>query len=312
MLQQTQVARVLEVFESFMDRFPDPSALAVAADKDLMQAWQGLGYYRRARHLRSAARMIVDAHDGEVPLDVEALLALPGVGRYTAGSIASIVGGIRAPIVDGNITRFLARLDLDDASVESQDFSSRMWSRSALLVEASGNPAVFNEGMMEFGAMVCTPVMPSCEQCPVQRFCKARRHGMTNEVPKPKQRKARQSLHVHSVIIRRNGRVLMEQRPDAGLWAGMWQPPSVESARRMSNDQLLAGLSLPMKSIQWRSTIERVLTHRLVHMHVHVGTLVSGARIAVGVDKAWVHPSEFDQYPISNATHAALAEAMAD
>ncbi|MCH2133640.1 MAG: A/G-specific adenine glycosylase [Phycisphaerales bacterium] len=279
MLQQTQVSRVVERFEGFMARFPKPRDLAEAPEDDVNALWAGLGYYRRARLLQAAARVMVEKHGGRVPGNMDDLLALPGVGRYTAGAIASIACDQPAPIVDGNVHRVLARIWCDPVAADDREGSERTWQRSQLLVESSSQPAVFNEGLMELGAMVCTPRSPDCRQCPVNRSCAARRQDLVDVIPPPKQRPVQQVEHHHAVGIIRRGRLVVHQRSDRGRWAGLWQVPTVEAARRLRPADICRRVDLPIEQLTHVGAFERVLTHRRVQFHVYRGELARGARL---------------------------------
>ncbi|MGJ8637261.1 MAG: A/G-specific adenine glycosylase [Phycisphaerales bacterium] len=230
MLQQTQVSRVLEKFEPFLERFPSVDSLAAADEEDVLGEWSGLGYYRRARMLHACAKAIVDRHDGEVPRDVESLMALPGIGRYTAGAMASMVFGDREPLVDGNVTRVLQRLHNNPSQQTDPETIKWAWERAIALVEASGDPAVLNESLMELGATVCTPKKIKCNECPIAEHCEALRMGTTESVPPPKPRAKRKELFCASVLrMDEQDRVLMEQRSVDGLWGNMWQVPTMEN-----------------------------------------------------------------------------------
>ncbi len=232
MLQQTQVARVLEKFGPFLEKFPTLRRLAAAPEQRVLAAWSGLGYYRRARGLHASARVLVDRFGGTIPSDVAALRTLPGVGPYTAGAVASIVFGRPEPIVDGNIARVLLR-------VEGRDLAQReglawAWERSTRLVRRCGSgtkgPGVFNEGLMELGAVVCTPRSPRCHECPLRTLCVARRRGKQEDIPRPKARSVRRVLHCASVVAcDGRGRLLVERRDDSSMWAGLWQAPTLET-----------------------------------------------------------------------------------
>lgn len=280
MLQQTQVARVLPRFERFLARFPTVAALAAAPIDDVLAEWSGLGYYRRARNLHAAACMIASRFSGEVPSDVESLLSLPGVGRYTAGSIASIAFGIPAPILDGNVRRVLMRLHARRSDQTSPATQSWAWARAdALSALAGPRVAALNEGLMELGALVCTPDAPRCDQCPVAGLCETRRLSLQDRIPRPKRAAPVRHL-VHTVVLARDlaGRVLIEQRPDTGLWAGLWQAPTIETSRSG-----LASLNRWLRSppasasfggpLQRLTTFQRTLSHRRVdHCVWSVGT----------------------------------------
>ena len=217
MLQQTQVSRVVERFTEFVARFPTIEHLARADEQDVLALWSGLGYYRRAKLLHRAARAVVDEHGGAMPTDARTLESLPGVGRYTAGAIASIAQGERTPIVDGNVARVLLRIDgIEAAALEAQP---RLWARAQELVEAADDPAAFNEGMMELGALICTPASPSCHACPVARSCRAKREGTTDRIPTPKKAAPRKTLHIAMAIVEiANAEVAAGPRPTVNMW----------------------------------------------------------------------------------------------
>ncbi|MCP4758273.1 MAG: A/G-specific adenine glycosylase [Planctomycetes bacterium] len=307
MLQQTQVMRVLERFEAFMRRFPSPRDLAEADEQDVMHMWQGLGYYRRARNLQMAAREIVRKHCGEVPLDVSVLRTLPGVGRYTAGSMASIVGGHPEPIVDGNVSRLLARLHCDDGAAEDAAFANRMWARAGALVECCGSPALLNEGMMELGARICVPATPLCHECPLKRRCAAKRSRRQHEIPRPKRRAASRVIHHHAVVIRRRGRWLVQKRPPGGLWGGLWQAPAIEDTMELGVKAVVNRISFPVVSAVKIETLTRKLTHRTVHLHVHAGELRKGARVPSDDSVRWARQTDLRDMAFSSAARAVLA-----
>ena len=303
MLQQTQVARVVEKFEPFLDRFPNPAALADADEQEVLAMWQGLGYYRRARNLKRAAEAIVEHFGGRTPLDVDALLTLPGIGRYTAGAIASIAGRRRVPIVDGNVQRVLARLHADDAEPTSKDAVQRAWQRAEALVEASTRPALLNEGMMELGALVCTPRSPSCGSCPLKSGCAAKRAGSVDRIPPPKKSAKKIDQHHHAVVIRRNGRLLMEQRGNEGIWAGLWQVPTVESQRKLVPSQVRQRCGCTLSDIERIGSFTHELSHRRIHVHVFRGDATPGARTGT---RSWHRRADIDKLPVSNALKRVL------
>lgn len=298
MLQQTQVARVVEKFIPFMERFPDPASLAAAGEQEVLAMWQGLGYYRRARSLKRAAEMIVERFGGRTPLDVDDLLQLPGVGRYTAGAVASIAGRRRVPIVDGNVQRVLARLHADDADPSSREAADRAWQRAEQLVESCDHPDQLNEGLMELGALVCTPGVPDCGVCPVASGCHAKRAGSQGRIPPPKRAAIKVEVHHHAVVVRRNGRLLMEQRGNDGIWAGLWQVPTVESKRKLVPSQVSRRCGIELAGIDRLGTFIHVLSHRRIHVHVFRGSMAAGVRAASGT---WCTSSRMAGLPVSNA-----------
>jgi A/G-specific adenine glycosylase len=286
MLQQTQVSRVIEKYGEFMQRFPTLHALADANESDVTAAWAGLGYYRRARNLHKAAIMVRDQFGGKLPNSVEDLRLLPGVGRYTAGAIASIVFNQPEPLVDGNVVRVLSRLYARPGAADDNVTLRWTWDREAEVARAAGpDVAACNEGLMELGATICTPgATPRCDICPLRTLCIAAREGKQSQIPAPKASKARARLHIIMLYLEgKDGTILIEQRPPGGLWAGLWQPPCLELPDT-SPEQVPASvrtwLNTPSRTGPLRNviltllcTVTRTLTHRDVTFEVYHGTL---------------------------------------
>lgn len=227
MLQQTQVATVIPYFNRFIKAFPTLYDLANADEQQVLTLWQGLGYYRRARHLHAAAKMIVGEFDGTLPRKVEQLRELPGVGAYTAGAVASIAHGTRAAVVDGNVERVLSRLLLIREPINAPATKKQVWSIAEPLVPKA-NPGDYNQAVMELGALVCTPKAPKCFICPVRTLCRAVQEADPQELPiKLAKKKPKEVTHI-VIAAERNGRTLLEQRPSDGLWSKMWQLPTWE------------------------------------------------------------------------------------
>jgi A/G-specific adenine glycosylase len=315
MLQQTQVSRVVEKFEPFIARFPTPTALAAASEDEVLAAWQGLGYYRRARFLHAAAKAVVARHGGEVPSDAEALRALPGVGRYTSGAVASIVFGARAPIVDGNVTRVFQRLEAREGSASDAAVQAWAWERAEAFVAAARAPGVANEALMELGATVCTPAAPRCPACPLRASCRAHADARIDEIPAPKTRVARKDLVLVTACGRRaDGAVLLEQRPRGGLWGGLWQPPTVESAdgAELSPRAAAELLQLPSSvALHARGEEPFLTTHRAVRFVVFAAVVRGAATVLSNSlarrGRVWVKPDELANYALSNAAKKVLA-----
>jgi A/G-specific adenine glycosylase len=222
MLQQTQASTVRLYYERFLKRFPDIASLAKARESDVLHAWSGLGYYRRARHLHRAAKQIVD-NGGTFPGDFSAVVNLPGIGRYTAGAICSIAFHQPYPVVDGNVRRVLARL----TQVRSRVPESYYWDwMSAWLSERA--PGNFNQGMMELGALVCTPLQPRCFQCPVRTFCRARASGTAEQIPAARTRKAVQRLGIALLLLEWDRRVLLTAADKRAFIPGAWGLPWIQ------------------------------------------------------------------------------------
>jgi A/G-specific adenine glycosylase len=229
MLQQTQVATVRDYFVRFIDAFPNVRRLAAATEPDVLRLWEGLGYYRRARQLHAAAQIIVAQHRARFPQSVAELRKLPGIGRYTAGAIASIAFNQRAPILEANTIRLLSRLIGYRGDPLSSVGQRILWQVAEDLLPRS-NVAHFNQGLMELGSLVCTPSEPKCDECPLAGLCEARAAGLQHEIPPPKPRKQYTDLREAAVIVRKNGRVLMRQCARGERWAGLWDFPRFELA----------------------------------------------------------------------------------
>ena len=225
MLQQTQIATVLGrgFYTRFLERFPDTATLAVAGDDELLKAWEGLGYYRRARMLREAARAVEDGHGGHFPDDFDAILALPGVGRYTAGAVLSFAFGKPAPIVDGNVARVLSRL-LDSADpIDAGPTMKRLWEVAGDLLDST-DPRTHNSALMELGQSHCRPGVPDCLGCPVGRFCRCAEPAA---LPVKAKRVKATEVDEDLVFLRRGDRVLL-RKLEEGRRAGMWRLPEGE------------------------------------------------------------------------------------
>ncbi|MDI9403338.1 MAG: A/G-specific adenine glycosylase [Limnohabitans sp.] len=313
MLQQTQVSRVVEKFEPFLARFPTPAALAAATEDEVLAAWQGLGYYRRARLLHAAAKAVVERHAGEVPTDPEALRALPGVGRYTAGAVSSIVFGAREPIVDGNVTRVFQRVEAREGSASDTAVQAWAWERAEAFVAAARAPGVANEALMELGATVCTPATPRCGACPLRAQCAAFAAGRVDEIPAPKKRVARKDLVLVTACVRRtDGAVLLEQRPRGGLWGGLWQPPAVESADGADLAPRAVGELLGLPATAALAAVGEVpfmTTHRAVRFVVFVAKVRGSGAAFAARGRVWVAADALGEFALSNAAKRVLASA---
>lgn len=315
MLQQTQVATVIRYYDRFIRRFPTVAALAAADLDEVLTLWAGLGYYRRARNLHAAARRIVAEHDARVPATVEQLMALPGIGRYTAGAIASVAFGERAPVLDGNVTRVLTRLLAIEDDPKSPAVRSRLWdvAESLLPENRCGD---FNQAMMEVGAVVCTPRLPGCSACPLRSRCQTAGKGLTDRIPVTSRRTGIKQMSIVVAAITHGDSILLVQRPEEGLWAGLWELPSetvadgerIEVARRRLAKRLGSAYRLVRKPT---APIVRQLTHRQVTFHTFLGQAGRKPRIAQlsGLPCRWVKPGERPQLGVSKA-HRAIIESI--
>ena len=292
MLQQTRVETVKEYWPRFLERFPTASALAAAEEEAVLEAWSGLGYYRRARSLQAAARVIAEEHGGVFPKDLGAALDLPGVGPYTAGAVVSIAYDVPAPLVDGNVERVFARLFGMEGIRGSGPLGRACWAAAGHFIErleGAVSPSVWNQALMELGALVCTPRAPRCEECPLASACVARARGNAVGIPRPKPRRASTEVELEIYVIERGGRWLLEQRPDGGLMGGMWQFPTVEvTSSGLFPDELAPELSAAVEPEHDLIALSHGITHHRIRARVR------SARLATKGDGAatWFAPAE--------------------
>lgn len=267
MLQQTQVATVLEYYARFLARFPDVRQLAAAAQDEVLALWSGLGYYSRARNLHRCAQIVVHQHGGEFPRTVDELAALPGIGRSTAGAIAAFCFGARAPILDANVRRVLTRVLGFGADLAEAKNERALWQQAeALLPRQDLSHAMprYTQGLMDLGAGICLPRNPNCLLCPLQEACVARRDGNPQDYP-VRTRKLKRSAQAWWLLLRQDGagRLWLERRPPTGIWAGLYCPPVYDS-RAALDEALQLHASCDARDLP---AFTHVLTHRDLHLH---------------------------------------------
>lgn len=306
MLQQTRVEAVKPYYERFMKALPDIAALAAAQEETLLKLWEGLGYYNRVRNLQKAARMIMERHAGEMPADYDALLALPGIGNYTAGAIASIAFGIPKPAVDGNVLRVLSRIRTDDRCI-SEEKVRRAVEAELEAAMPKDRPGDFNQAMMEIGACVCVPNgQPHCDECPLEGICRARSQGKELSYPIKEGKKARKPEEKTVLLVRDEGRVALRKRPAKGLLAGMYEFPCLPGM--ISSDEVVRFLlenGMKVLRIQPLGEAKHIFTHKEWHMQgfmVKVDELERG-KSGEGIrDWIYIEPEETrEKYPIPSA-----------
>ncbi|MEE9608657.1 MAG: A/G-specific adenine glycosylase [Myxococcota bacterium] len=315
MLQQTRVETAIPYYERFLERFPDVAALASADLDDVLGAWAGLGYYSRARNLHAAARLVAERHGGEVPDNVEHLRALPGVGRYTAGAIASIAFDRPEPVVDGNAARVLTRLHDIREDVRSARVARRLWEESAALARGP-QPGLLNQALMELGARVCTPRAPRCPTCPLLRHCAAYRAGDPESLPVTAKRAAPRPVEGVAALVLRRGRALAVRRPADGLLGGLWDLPGAELA---SGEPPADGIAralrervgLSVARTERAGEVEHVFSHRRLRLHVFRCNTAAGRIRLNGFDAhRWLAPSRLASLPQAAVTRKALKLAL--
>lgn len=314
MLQQTQTATVIPYFERFLARFPTVQALAEAPLEEVLRYWEGLGYYARARNLHKAAQQIAQ-NGGQLPPTAEQLRELPGIGAYTAGAIASIAFGQPTPVVDGNVTRVLARLLWLTGDLKTTSAQKQLWQLSAQLIDPQ-RPGDFNQAMMELGSTRCTPTQPRCSECPVSHLCTAYQRNQPTAVPEPSRRPpTRQRVDV-SAIVEREGRFLLAQRAAEGLWGGLWEFPR---ATRQGRERLetaarraAAQVALQAEPLQILTCVKHSVTHSRIQLYGYLCAWRSGeAQSEAYVHFVWVTPSEVAHYALS-APQRRLAQALTE
>jgi A/G-specific adenine glycosylase len=305
MLQQTQVATVIPYYDRFLARFPTLAALARADLSEVLRLWEGLGYYRRARHLHAAARAVVSDHDGVVPREPAAFAALPGVGRYTVGAVLSQAYDLPLPLVDGNVQRALARLFLRAASANSTSEKRWAWTMAQKLLPRRAAGA-FNQSLMELGQVICVPRRPLCRQCPLTKCCAAHRAGRQNRIPAPRPAVKVSAVNEVAAVIQSGRRYLLVQRPDDALrWAGLWEFPHGE--RLADETERACARRLAQALTGWRIAPRRRLTtirHTITRFRITLDCWLAEPRAgrwrsAFYRAHAWVTAAELTSYPLS-------------
>lgn len=281
MLQQTQVATVLPYFDRFIQSFPTVSALASANEATLLNHWEGLGYYRRARSMHAAARQIVDEHDGEFPENFDDVLALPGVGRYTAGAILSISRDHKLPILEGNTQRVFSRWVSMRGMIGQTATTKLLWQIAESMLPRQ-NSGAFNQAAMELGALVCTPKNPSCNQCPVARMCCAHRDGLQNEIPGKVSKVSYEDRTEYALLIGKANKYLMRPLPEGGRWAGLWDFPRTTSqsfaSAEIAAKHLSTEIGISVEPQAHVATIRHAVTKYRISLHVHHAILTDRRR----------------------------------
>jgi len=316
MLQQTQVKTVVPYWERWLRELPDVATLASAPIDRVLKLWEGLGYYSRARNLQRAAREILARHAGRFPNSVEALLGLPGIGRYTAGAIASIAFNQPAPILDGNVVRVLTRLRGIRADPRGATTRETLWRLAERGVQEAARRggmnacSRFNQGLMELGALVCTPRTPKCPDCPWKRTCVARRKGWVDQLPHRPQRPAAINRRFVVLVVRQNDRWLVRQRPAGGVNAGLWEFPTVEVSTEANTPlQLAMGeLGVRPRTFEPSGSVKTSITR--YRLTLDLFDLVLGPRQGCAAKGAWKTAPELLHLAFSSAQRRILRRAI--
>lgn len=307
MLQQTQVATVLPYFDRWMKRFPTIQDLAAASEDEVLKHWEGLGYYSRARNLHKAAKEM-----NQIPSVKSDLLAIPGIGPYTAGAILSIAYQQDEALVDGNVIRVLSRLYKDEENTRTQ--TQRFWKRAESVLP-KGQAREFNQGLMELGALICTPKSPKCEQCPVANSCLAKKAGIEERLPNrgPKQKK--EQIQVAIAIIEDGDRVFIQKRPSKGLMGGLWEFPggkveTDESVEEALNREIQEEMGIKLKEVQEFKKIKHAYTRFKVDLHCYLAKYERGTvKLNAATEGKWVKKEDLKNFAFP-AANGRLIEAL--
>lgn len=281
MLQQTRVDTVIPYFNRFIKQFPSVEALSQAEEEKVLKAWEGLGYYSRARNLHSAVKEVHEKYGGRVPDDPKEISSLKGVGPYTAGAILSIAYGKPEPAVDGNVMRVLSRILTiwDDIAKAS---SRKVFEEAVRKLISHEHPSYFNQALMELGALICTPTSPSCLLCPVREHCRAFYEGVQNELPVKTKNKKQRSISLAAAVLKDDtGRTLIHKRAETGLLANLWEFPNVEihlpyrTEGEQLTDFLLHEYDVEVELGDMIGTIDHVFSHLIWNIHIYEGKIIS-------------------------------------
>lgn len=319
MCQQTQIATVIPYFERFIDKYPDEASLAVSDEDELMRLWEGLGYYRRARSLRAASQQIVQRHDGRFPLAYDDVIALPGIGRYTAGAILSISQNQALPILEGNTIRVFSRWIAMRSPVDERVSQNTLWQFSqsllptskAALASRDRGPAAVNQAAMELGALVCTPRDPKCLICPVAKYCDANTMGLQSVIPGKVTKTQYESRNEFAAVVRNaDGRLLVRQIPAGARFAGMWDfpkagPPDASDAEHFTRwlENELGGTIELGEVVQ---TIKHAVTKYRITLHVHVARWKRGS-VGVPANYQFATANQLAELPMSTTGRKLLS-----
>jgi A/G-specific adenine glycosylase len=310
MLQQTQVATVIPYYQRFLKSFPTIRHLAKSDLSKVLKIWEGLGYYSRARNLHRASKIILNHFKGKLPENLTDLLTLPGIGKYTAGAVLSIAYNKEAPILDGNVKRVLSRLFAVSSNPVRGKTEDLLWQRSESLIP-KGFASSFNQGLMDLGAMVCTPIDPQCSRCPLARLCKGKASGDPEKYPSRIVRKKIPHIEAIAAVLRRDGKVLLSQRPPKGLLGGLWEFPNwkSEAERRLRlrfrlRNHIKKEMGINVKVKESLGTFKQTFTHFKLTLHVFHCEAMDGR----GKGK-WVSIENLRLFPMSRV-HRRIAESI--
>ncbi|PRY96755.1 A/G-specific DNA-adenine glycosylase [Jezberella montanilacus] len=307
MLQQTQVTTVLRYYAKFLENYPDVAALAQASSQEVMSLWAGLGYYARGRNLHACAQKVMTEWRGQFPNNAADLVTLPGIGPSTAAAIASFCFAERVSILDGNVKRVFARYFAIEGDTDRRQIQSQLWDKAnaeipskAYLTKDPQAMTAYTQGLMDLGATLCTRNKPRCDLCPLQAGCVAYAQGRTSELPTPKTRRALPEKSTCMLIVYSEGRLLLERRPETGIWGGLWSLPEIENNQRedIEGHSHSNGYSitrqLTMASIQ----------HVFTHFKLHITPILIQAKKS---HSDWINIASIEHYGLPTPVKKILA-----
>jgi A/G-specific adenine glycosylase len=313
MLQQTQVATVLPYYHQFLKRFPNLPKLARADLQEVLKAWEGLGYYARARNLHKAAGIVIEQHQGNIPRNRQDFRKLPGVGDYIAAAVLSIAFNQPYSVVDGNVKRVLARLYVMKEPV-NQSPAIKIFQQAAAELLDTREPGTFNQALMELGALICKPRNPLCPTCPVRTWCLAYQNDRISEFPRKLKKQAPPQYPIAVGVVFKNNRVLITRRKSDGLLGGLWEFPGGKIKRNEKAEtacirEIKEEVNLTVKVDSHLCRVKHAYTHFKIQMDVFCCSYISGRLKLNGpVDHRWIRLNQIDDYPLPKANHKFFAK----
>ena len=299
LLQQTQVKQAIGYFERFIEHFPNINVLANASEEEVLNQWQGLGYYSRARNLHFSAKYIVRELNGVFPKNYNSIIKLKGVGDYTAAAIASIAFSEMVPAIDGNVYRVLARLFNEQSDTVSAN-GKKIFKKIATNLIQNQNPADYNQSMMEFGALLCKPANPSCTECPVKDVCLAFKHGTIKDLPLKKKKIKIKNRYFHYIFIISNKETLIQKRTEKDIWQGLYEFPLIETKTETNTEDLLSSekwMKITGKTFELIKVSTPVL-HKLSHQLLHISFYTIKAKKINKCQQTQIPIKQLVDYPV--------------
>ena len=318
MLQQTRVNTVIPYYAAFLGKYPTVGALAGADPQEVLKVWEGLGYYARARNLYKAAVIVDQRYRGKIPADYRELRALPGVGEYVAAAVASIAFDQPYPVIDGNVKRVLARFAKIEAPVNDSAMADSFKKMAVKFIDA-GRPGIYNQALMELGALLCTPKNPHCALCPVSACCGALSKGLVSQYPKRIQKDRIPLYQIVVGVVLKADKLLITRRKENGLLGGLWEFPGGkvnrdEDPRDACLREIREEVNLEIAIEEYLARVKHAYTHFRIEMDVFICRYIFGEIILKGpVDFRWISIAEIDRYPFPKSNHkffARLKEAL--